>query len=344
MALLILSLVTVLAASMTVEHNFTIRRISNQLAMQQGYSYLRGVEAIAQKILRLDLEIDKEDGNSLDHLGELWALEAQPFMLENGDAYTGRIYDLQARFNLNSLRDGSAVTNDGIPAQIPFTIEQGIFIRLLQSFNDDDFQLSEQEAINITEALIDYMDEDRSPRGFSCGEDDAYYSIDGRQAHKTPNLPLTSVSELRLICNMPVVLYERIKDFVTVWPHSGRMSINLNTAAVPILRSVFVVDTDKSALSKVDGKTNYTVPPPLDVDILESYLEIQAVEGFSNFNQLQLELTDASLWPAAPVGLSSDYFLLLGQANIAELTVTMSSVISRQDGTIKFLARSTGGL
>lgn len=364
-ALLILSLVTVLAASMTVEHNFSIRRISNQLAMQQAYSYLRGVEAIAQKGLRLDLQNDKDDNRAVDHLGEIWAMKTAPFTLENGDAYIGCLDDLQSKFNLNSLaKPPSALADGQLQPQVPYTIEQGIFIRLLQTFNDDDFQISQDNAIEITEAVVDYLDEDSSARGFNCGEDDAYYSIDGRQGHRTPNSPILSVSELRLVCNMPVELYARVRPYVTVWPLKGDSAINLNTARLPILRSVFIDTADEAKLKAVDGSKNYTVPPPLDAEELgnviartgatevfdpscsvQGDIDLAALaEGYSDFTAIKTDAPDSLLWPGAPLGLHSDYFQLSGLATINDLTLGMSSVISRNGGTIKFLARSTGGL
>ena len=367
-AMLILSLVTVLAISMTVEHDFAIRRISNQMAMQQGYSYLRGVESIAQKILRVDLRADKDDDLSVDHLGEIWAMEASPFILDNGDAYIGKLSDLQGRFNLNSLsRSAGNTENSSAQPAVPFTVEQGIFIRLLQAFNDDDMKIDYQTAVEITESVVDYLDADQNSLGFNCGEDDAYSSIERRQAHRTPNSAIASVSELRLICNLPVALYERIKGVLTVWPLSGKMVINLNTAPPEILRSVFIPTTEVVNLTDVENKPGFTVPAPLALDEMSdvldktgmqpekseagsgaseegALLDMLGIEGYQDFDTINNDVVDGILWPNAPVGLHSDYFILESLASISDLTVTMSSVISRKNGTIKLLARSTGGL
>ena len=367
-AMLILSLVTVLATSMTVEHDFAVRRISNQMAMQQGYSYLRGVESIAQKVLLIDLQTDKDDNLSIDHLGEIWAMEASPFILDNGDAYIGELSDLQGRFNVNSL--SRLPTNNGngsSQSAVPFTIEQGIFIRLLQAFNDDDMQIDYQTAVEITESVVDYLDADQSSLGFNCGEDDAYSSIERRQAHRTPNSAIASVSELRLICNLPVALYERIKGVLTVWPLNGEMAINLNTAPPEVLRSVFIPTTEVANLTNIENKPGFTVPEPLTLDEMSNaldktgmqpekaeadsgasdgsdLLDMLGIEGYQDFDTINNDVVDGILWPNAPVGLHSDYFVLEGFASISDLTVTMSSVISRKNGTIKLLARSTGGL
>ncbi|CAA0106264.1 Putative type II secretion system protein K [BD1-7 clade bacterium] len=350
-AMLILSLVTVIAAGMTVQHNFSLRRVSNQLLAQQAYSYLLGVEGIAMRFLMLDLEQDaKLSDPRTDTLAEFWAQEAPPFTVEGG-AYTGRIYDLQGRFNLNSLTNGIENTAGATPPQIPYTIEQGIFMRLLQAYNDENFQVTEDQARGITAAVIDWIDENQNPVGFDGCEDDAYYSLPERVGHRASNKPFTSVTELRLICNMPVVLYERIRYDLSVWPAQGTtMLINVNTASEPLLRSIFVYSNDYQRLStQIDGKKNFQPPPPLTIDDVKSVVEAQA-GGFIDFAAAESAGNGIRLWPnganstQAPLALYSDFFILESVVQLQDLTQTMSSVISRENGTIKVLVRSTGGL
>lgn len=342
-AMLILSLVVVFVASMTVEYSFGVRRISNQITAQQAYSYLRATEAVAHKALMMDLQFDSDDGAAVDNLGEIWAQEAPPFVVDEG-AYGGRLYDLQGRFNLNSLREQPELRADEMRPAVPYTVAQGIFIRLLQTLGDQDYQVSESDAIAITEAIVDWLDKDREPAGFNCGEDDAYYNIDGRQPHRTPNLPFSSVSELRLICNIPPLLYERLTPHVTAWPASGKTTININTASLPLLRSLFVASGDLAMLRGINGKTNFQPPPPVSEDDLENVVGHQKADGYMQLGQIDVDLDGLQLWPNSPVGLYSNYFLLESTAIMGDLTQTMSSVISRENGTIAIIARSTGGL
>ena len=338
-SLLILSIVVVIVATMTVEHNFHIRRVSNQLTASQAYSYLRATEAVAHKALQYDLEQDRDNGESADYFDELWAQEAPPFTVDNG-AYTGKLYDLQARFNINSL---AATLNDTPqnPKAIPYSPEQGIFIRLLQSFNDDEFTISYDQAVSITESLIDYIDADQTARGFDCGEDDAYYGIEGRRPHRTADQPLASVSELRLICNIPVELFRRLEPHVTVWPLSGKSAININTASVEVLRSVIVDEADVDDLKVLSP--GFSVPAPLDIAQLEDFLERQRT-GYTSFSTVANDLVDAALWPSANLSLASDYFLLSSDAKLGDVVMHLDSVFSRKAGTISILARSTDGL
>lgn len=376
-AMLILSIVTVFAASIAFDYQFSIRRVSNQMLMQQAYQYLLATESIASKALMQDLENDKKDEVTADHKGEIWAEEGMVFSLEDG-AYTGKLIDLQGRFNLNSLRPPS-LPEGQYPPQVPYTVAQGIFIRLLQALSDETLMVSDQDAKAITEAIIDWLDDDSNPIGFQCGEDDAYRDIENRQAHRVANGPFYSVSELRLICNLPVPLFQRLQPYVTVWPISGKSSININTAGLPVLRSIFVEQQDVARLSALDNKTHYQAPPPLSIDSVEKILlKTQAEDlpedrqqagtqryqqntfnpdniddlmddkksgiGYTNFAQVSQDIDNINYWPKANLGLYSNWFLLQSEVSLDRLTQTMSSILSRENGSISIVARSTGGL
>ena len=367
-AMLILSIVTVFAASLAFDYQFAIRRVSNQMLMQQAYQYLLATEAIAAKALLQDLQNDADDGVSVDRKSELWAEENMIFTVEDG-AYTGKLIDLQGRFNLNSLKPPT-VKEGQLPPEVPYTISQGIFIRLLQALGDEEFAISEQDAKAITESIIDWLDEDSNPVGFACGEDDAYRNIENRQAHRVANGAFYSVSELRLICNLPVQMFYRLRPYITVWPLTGQSSININTAGAPLLRSILVDKNDVDSLKDIDNKTNYQAPPPLAWEAIEKIIgQTQAEQlseeqkqvnqasqtedlldgmsldlGYTSLAEVRLDLDNADLWPAAEIGLYSNWFLLEAVVELGRLTQTMSSVMSRESGNISILARSTGGL
>jgi general secretion pathway protein K len=343
-AMLVLAIIAVFSVSMSAEYNFGVQRVSNQIIAQQAYSYLRGTEAVAHKALAIDLEMDKQNGTTIDSLSEFWAQDIPPFALEDGQ-YTAHLYDLQGRFNLNSLRKPNLVfPPNQLPPAVPHTVEQGIFIRLLQAVGDANYSVSEEDAIAITEAVVDWLDLDTNPTGFNCGEDDAYYDIEGRSPHRTANMPFYSVSELRLICNLPVELYERLLPYITVWPLSGTGIINMNTAPEPVLRSVLVAQQDVTRLQAVNGQVSYQSPAPINAAQLELFLENQKLQGYDHLNDMLIDLQGNQFWPNAPLGLYSDYFLLQSEASIGEITQSMYSVISREGGKIVIVARSTGGL
>lgn len=337
-AMLIISLVTAIAATSSLRHHFMLRRLSNQLKVTQLNSYLRATEMIAKKALTADLQLDSQQNYRFDHWGEIWAQKVPPFLIEGG-SYGGEIIDLQGRFNLNTLAQKKQLD----PSKtVPFTIEQGIFIRLLQSYNDDNLQITNEQAVEITKAALDWVDADTT-ENFSYCEDNAYTAIEKRKPHRTANQPFMSVSELRLLCNMPPELYIRIKEDLTVWPRTGKSTINVNTASKAILRSVFLPSTDVSwfQTSWKSGQS-YTAPRPLEDRDLEQFLE-QQKQGFTSWSQVQSTLSYVEPWPAqSPVlSLHSDYFLLKAVAELDGLTQRYLSVLDRTTSNkIKVLFRS----
>lgn len=338
-ALLIISLVTAIAATATLRHQFMLKRLSNQLKASQAYSYLRATEMIAKKALMADLQLDAAQANRFDHLEEVWAQTVPPFLIEGG-SYGGKLTDLQSKFNLNLL----AAKHQSLQGRksVPFTAEQGIFIRLLQSYNDDEFAVTYEEAVSITRAVLDWVDPDTNAN-FSYCEDDAYAGIEKRKPHKTPNQPFMSVSELRLICNMPVELYSRMKDDLTVWPRNGKSSININTASLPLLRSVIMNQQDVNQFKAVKQGNSFQAPEPIAAVQLEPFVELQK-KGFTTWNQVITSLSYLGFWPGAPLVLHSDFFLLSAQAELDGLTQRYFSVLDRQTDDIKILYRSVDDL
>ena len=356
-AMLILSIVVVITATMTVEHNFHVRRVSNQLAASQVYGILRGTEAFSHKALAVDAQLDEDNGTFIDHSQEFWAGEKE-FIFDEV-LFVGELIDLQGRFNLNSL------LLDHDPNQsIPTNDMQAIFIRFLQTFEmEDGVFVSYDDAYNITEAIVDYIDADQNP-GLACGEDAGYFSIDDRAPHRTANQPLHSVSELRLICNLPVIVYQQIRDKVTVWPLTGDAGININTASVNLLQALLL--DDKASYDEAKGTgtpvlKKYPTQPFTLSDDLNQELQMaqgfkarefegvgETTQGWEDHNSAETYFTQtlngARLWPSKYVVLGSNYFLLQAKGRLADVNVQLESVFSRDGGTIQVLARSNGGL
>ena len=96
-ALLIVALATVISVELSTRLQLDIRRTSNVIANDQATLYMMEAEYWSRRILKTD----RED-NDFDHLGEDWAMEIPPLPVEGG-SIQGKLSDLQACFNLNSL-------------------------------------------------------------------------------------------------------------------------------------------------------------------------------------------------------------------------------------------------
>ncbi|MGI9334455.1 MAG: general secretion pathway protein GspK, partial [Gammaproteobacteria bacterium] len=97
----------------------------------------------------------------------------------------------------------------------------------------DDGIIDEAEADALTDALLDWRDNDRNKR--SSGAENAAYSSAGRP-HGAADRPLLTVSEIGQILGMNAVLIERLTPLVTVHAKSAR--IDGMTAPRDVLRAL----------------------------------------------------------------------------------------------------------
>ncbi|HUQ50580.1 MAG TPA: type II secretion system minor pseudopilin GspK, partial [Gammaproteobacteria bacterium] len=171
MAVLVVAIGTMIAVNLMWEGTLDLRRAEAALASDQGLLYVQGAEAWAADILREDL-VDSPDS---DHLGELWAVELAPLPVDGG-TITGRLEDLQGRFNLNNLIGADGKENQLARRQ---------FERLLNSVEIDP---------QLAGAVIDWLDPDTDLRFPTGGEDVVYTSQD--PPYRTANSMITSTSEL----------------------------------------------------------------------------------------------------------------------------------------------------
>lgn len=330
-ALLIVGMVTVVAGGMALDYVITVKRAANQLLAEQSYGYLLGAEQLAMKVLWEDgvginsfapsipgVELPKPN-TAIDTCDDMWAQEAPPFVIEEG-SYGGSVHDLQGRFNINNLKNSPARVNGPFPT----TVDQARFIRLLQSFNDEEMLISTDEAVAITAAVVDWVDFNSDVTSYFGAEDGYYESAENQPPQLTANNSMVDVSELLLIQGMTPKLYEKLLPHVTVWPLNGG-SINVNTATPNVLRSLNV--------PKVSGNNNPAtamalVGPPL------SELEIEPVLAFqsSGWEEIKDFIDSSTVYQnidTAGLALSSEYFMLNGVAVMGDLTTRIYSVIHR---------------
>lgn len=111
MALMVVLVVSSVIAGVAVTTHYTVRRGGMITHLNQAQAYNRGALVFAQKVLKTDAFQNNHDG-----LNEMWAQQLPAFPVEGGQV-TGRIHELNSRFNLANL-------------QLEDTFEQGVFERL----------------------------------------------------------------------------------------------------------------------------------------------------------------------------------------------------------------------
>ena len=207
MAIIVVAIGTMIAVNLIWRGTLDLRRTESALAADQGLMYVQGAEAWAADILRQDLV----DSPESDHLGEQWAIELPPLPVDGG-SITGRLEDLQGRFNLNNLIGG-----DGKES----TLARRQFERLLVSVEADPA---------LAGAVIDWLDPDTELRFPSGGEDVVYSDAD--PPYRTANSTITSTSELMAIAGFDRDTYRRLAPYITVLPHGTKLNVNTSSDVV----------------------------------------------------------------------------------------------------------------
>ncbi len=316
--LLVFAIGIALVVPMYGEYTLFVKRSANQFAAEQGYAYLRGGEQLAMLALSQDARVDAQSDEQRDHLAEFWAQEAQAYPLDEGGWLQGQLQDLQGRFNLNSLA-GAA------PEGRRYTAAQEQFIRLLQVFEEP--AVSEQDAILIMEASLDWMDADTEPRDFGA-EDDYYY--DAQPPYRAANRAFSSVSELRAVAYMTGELFRAVEPFLTVW--SDAETVNVNTAPPEVMRS-FNQPGNYRPLSVAEGQELVSLRGEDGYESVDVLLE----SGYFGEEEQRQQL-------AGLMSLRSDYFLFIGEADVADRISRLYSVLQRDGQQVRTLVRSSGGL
>ena len=294
--LLVVFLATVAATALATLQQRSIQRSALLQHQQQARLYTLGAEQWAAAILARD-----RDDNAVDHLGEDWAA-LPPALPVDGGMLTGRIEDLQGRFNLNNLIRTDAATGQ----QSVDTDRLQQLQRLLRYLDIDAVEVP-----RIAAAIVDWVDDDREVYFPDGGEDSEYVGL--TPGYQTANQPLLDTSELRLIRGIDTEIYDKLRPYVTALPTGT--AINVNTAPAAVIA---------------------TLADSLDLTQIEAVIderEQQEFEDIAEFiAQLQLESDTIA---TGTLSVASDYFLIQVEAEVGEARARLTSVLSRSgDGQI----------
>lgn len=225
-ALLITSITASLAIGLAWDNALDVRRTMVLLFHEQGAQIALGAESWIRNILRDD-GIDSQT----DHLGELWASDLPGLPIDSDTiqgVVTGKLEDLQGRFNVNNLIDRSGEIDQDVLQQ---------FRRLLEVLNLDP---------RIAGIAADWIDADQNA-GFPDGAEDSIYT-GFTPPYRTFNRSLTNVTELASLEGMDKVSFDILLPHVAALP--GRTQINVNTATPAVLMSLDA-NLDGSAVERL---------------------------------------------------------------------------------------------
>lgn len=310
-ALLIVALAATAAALLIGQQQLQIRRAANVFYSDQAYLYALGAEAWAMRILT-----DDRKNNDYDNLNEDWATVLPPLDIPGG-TLSGFITDLQGRFNLNNLLVDNKL--DGV------TLER--VQRLLDYVG---IQTS------VAQSIVDWVDADIEASGAEGAEDDYYLGLE--RPYRTANRSMASPSELRLVRGIEEEAFEfltlgipledggRGSPMVVALPE--RTAINVNTAPVGVLVSIGLPEAAADEIV-----SDREEEPFEDIGDFLGHPALEDIELLRQEGQTE------------DLGVSSSYFLVYAQVEIARARVFLYSVLSRdQDGMIRVVMRSQGAL
>ena len=249
MALLMTILIISLLLVMTLRFNMSMRSSLTSAANLQDGITLDNMAKSVFNSARAVLSVDATE-SSFDTLHEDWAnLEATPeyfaYFFSNGRGGVD-ISDHSGRLQINSLLqndEGIWIINEE---------QKKIWTNLLSV---EEFELGEDEALNIIEAIIDWLDEDDEPLGFGGAESSYYQDLDTPYAPR--NGPMEFTEELLLVKGITNELYlgtgevPGLASLVT--PHGRDGKININTADPFVLGAL----SDQIDPDMVDGMLTF---------------------------------------------------------------------------------------
>ena len=360
-ALIITSVAVSLATLIIYRQQIQIRLSSNISTLEQNYQYAYGMEDFAGTILKRSFE-DQPDFVSLN---DDWYIESGLVLPITGGVMTGKLFDLQARININSLvrpkveelidnpTNSPPVDSSNDPIADLISPQKKLEKKIIdiasvtkERLNRLIFNIDTQQdmgpAENFATILRDWIDNDQNngqstdlaeENDIGNGAETPYYqSLE--PAYYSANTEIISPTELRLIKNMKEQFYTAISKEISTLPTNygnknevTKTPINVNTASEKVLGAI--------------GFTPDAVTNILEVRKDEPFESIDAFKGLAVVeNVLISENNPDGLVDPLDIDVKSEYFLLEGKVEINNTRLFINSILWRnQNGVVSVIMR-----
>jgi general secretion pathway protein K len=211
-ALILVAVAAIVATTIAWQSQLAARRGIAVFTIAQSLAIAEGAEAMAAYALR----DNRQRNPQIVAPNQAWAKPYGPVEMEAGAVLEASLEDQAGKFNLNSLV--MPQSNGG--AQVPGTV---VLVQNKDAYNQFVALLTDLK-INpdFAARLVDWIDSDDQAT-FPGGAEDTYY-LTQQPPYRTPNLPLTSVSEL-LAMGMDRASYDRLAPLVTALPPDTKLNI-----------------------------------------------------------------------------------------------------------------------
>jgi general secretion pathway protein K len=194
-AILLVALGTIIAATMAYNNAMTARRAVATFEFDQALLVAQGGEALAAYALKQQAQ----QNSQYTYPGQAWSQPLPPNEVLPGVMLEAYMEDLQGRFNINDLvqTDGNQPNQAAIAA----------FQRLLTMLNLEP---------KWADYIVDWIDKNTDPMFPDGAEDSVYMEMD--PPYRTPNLPITSTSELMAMPGFTRADYDRLAPYIVALP------------------------------------------------------------------------------------------------------------------------------
>jgi general secretion pathway protein K len=313
--LLIVALVSILATEMGSRLQLQVKRASNIKENNQAYWYAVGAEQYARKSIKL--LVAAADG--VIHLNQPWAQQfAYPI---EGGGIEAELVDLQACFNLNGLREKTAIANPG--ERSPELKERLEAFNRLLGFVEP--EIPEYTRETVRDSLADWLDADDFVSGLGA-EDSEYESRPF--PYMAANTMLANVSELRMVNGVEVAWLLPLQTWLCAIPGFDLLQVNVNT-----------VSEDNAAV--VAALANISVSDAKNI------LGNRPQDGFQAAADFLAEPVVAAASLSAEqqtwFNVTTQYFMLRTRTHYNNASFTMRTVFKVDNQNVSVVSREFGG-
>jgi general secretion pathway protein K len=292
--LVMVALVMTLAAVIFARQSQAVRYQDNYQSLERAWQYALSLE----QFVGMELQRDAKS-NQYDALNEGWATVLPSLPIEEGSGvkvgeFSGRLEDLQARYNLNNV-----INEEGLLRRD----QQVALQRVVQAA-----QLPQ----GFASAISDWVDKNDVFLDGEGAESDYYLS--SAIPYRAANMPFSDVSELRLLrLDLPkedkTAALQRLQAMVTTLPAQATViRVNANTASAEMLTALGLSTQQK--------------------DLILSERETEPYETAQDLADMASLTSEQKLL----LGVSSQYFRLQGEVRMGRARVHLNSVFFRERG------------
>jgi general secretion pathway protein K len=292
--MVMVTLMTIILSGIFYRHQLDIVRAIRVISGEQAMLLALSTESWA-------LQVIEDDDIDVDHLDEDWAQDIPVLPIEGGSV-TGKIVDLQGRFNLNNF---SVYTTPKLWGEHSLELNStnliAVYRRLLGV-------LEMNASLAKAAVIVDWIDPNSQLISSDGAEDDEYYRSD--KAYVAANTMLVEPAELALLNGYEISEVMALADVVSTLPSATK--VNVNTAEKRVIMALHQDFDDASA---------------------DALIELRPYESVNSFysaaDGLISSTVSAKVLFNGLVDIKSRYFVMQADVLLGDVRIQLDSYIER---------------